>query len=258
MLEITDAEISAWVSSVLWPFFRIMAFFSIAPFFGARTVLVRLRVLFSFALALMVAPLIPEGPVVDSLSIGTLVITIQQVIIGFALGFITLLLFQVFILAGQATSMQMGLGFASMVDPSNGVSVAVLAQIYQTMVTLAFLAINGHLLLLDILVNSFYAMPVGSVGLGADKFQMLFLLGSWIFSAALSIALPAMISLLLVNIVFGILTRSAPQLNIFSLGFPVTMVLGVMIVWMTISGVLSRFNSFFVEHLEFLRTVVGA
>ena len=213
--------------------------------------------LFAFAIAILIAPFIPPGPVIDGLTIGAMLVSIQQIIIGFAIGFISMLLFQVFVIAGQATSMQMGLGFASMVDPSNGVSVSVISQFYQVMVTLAFLAINGHLLLIEILINSFYVLPVAMTGLGADKLEMLIMLGGWLLSSALSIALPAMTALLLVNIIFGILTPAAPQLNIFSLGFPVTMVIGIFITWVTIGGVLSRWNNLFVEHIEFLRALIG-
>ncbi|WP_197474781.1 flagellar biosynthetic protein FliR, partial [Oleiphilus sp. HI0079] len=141
----TDAQISAWVAGWLWPLFRIASFFMVIPIIGTQLVPMRVRIGFSFAVTLLVVPLLPPVPAVDALAFTSVYITLQQIFIGTLMGLMFVMLMQLFVVAGQMIAMQMGLGFASMVDPANGVSVAVLSQIFLVGVTLIFLAMNGHL-----------------------------------------------------------------------------------------------------------------
>jgi flagellar biosynthetic protein FliR len=190
---------------------------------------------------MVIVPLLPDMPAVDSLSLATVLITLQQLVIGVLLGFSLQMLLQIFVIAGQIIAMNMGLGFASMVDPSNGISVPVVSQIYLIMVTLLFVVTNGHLVVIEVLVNSFTTIPVGHSLPTANIWQML-MWGSWMFTSALLLSLPLMTALLIVNITFGIMTRAAPQLNIFALGFPMSLLLGLFALWISVSGFLPQYD----------------
>ncbi|MCH8551286.1 MAG: flagellar type III secretion system protein FliR [Natronospirillum sp.] len=237
MIEITDEQIASWVTHYMWPLFRILGFFAVVPIFGAQTVPMRVRVLLGFVITVAIVPMLPAMPDVEGISLENFVIIAQQMGIGVALGFMVLVMFQVFVVAGQSIAMQMGLGFASMMDPSNGVSVAILSQWYLTLITLIFVAIDGHLVVFQVLIDSFYTLPIGMTGLSEGSLMMIATMGSWMFASAFVIALPSVTALLIVNLAFGIMTRSAPQLNIFALGFPITMLMGIFIMWASFTGV---------------------
>jgi len=224
----------------LWPFFRIAAMVSIAPIYGTHTVPARVKLIIAVALTMMVAPILPKTKYIDPLSFDGLVVTFHQVLIGIAIGFMVTILFGALVTGGQIVAQLMGLGFASMMDPQNGVSVPVIGQFYTILATFVFLILNGHLILVDLLVSSFQTMPVGEFGLSADKIWQLILWSKWIFAAAVVIALPAITALLLVNIAFGVITRAAPQLNIFAVGFPITILLGFIFILVSLPYFVSK------------------
>ncbi len=257
MYEITDAQMASWVSHILWPMFRITAFFMIAPVFGSRLVPARLRVLLGGAITLLISPMLPDMPDYEGVGLQTMMVIAQQIVIGFALGFLVLMLFQVFVLAGQIIAMQMGLGYASMMDPANGISVTVLAQWYLTLVTLIFVSINGHLVVMEVLIGSFYSLPVSLNGLSPESLMEIAVWGRWFFASAVSISLPMIAALLLVNLSFGIMSRTAPAMNIFALGFPMTMMMGLVVLWISYTGVLSTIQKYMLEQVEVMKLVVG-
>ena len=255
-MDISDAQIASWVSHFLWPFFRIGAFLMIVPVLGAQVVPTRVRVGLAFMMTIAVSPILPPMPVIEVTGMESLVIIAQQILIGLTLGYVVLTILQVFILAGQTISMQMGLGFASMVDPANGISVAVLSQWYQVLVTLVFLAINGHLVVIEVMAESFDIMPVGPVSFSRESFMAVAEFGAWLFQASLMLALPAISALLLVNLTFGIMTRAAPQLNVFVLGFPITMLAGLVIVWASYWAAFPMVQELLSEHVRFMRELL--
>lgn len=257
-MQVTDADIGVWVGQFLWPMFRIAGFLSVAPVLGARTVSARIRIGLAGLLTIVVMPLMDDLPPIPALSLDVFLVVIVQVLIGVALGFVLSLLMQIFVVAGQIISMQMGLGFASMMDPANGVSVSLLAQWYQLMITLLFLALGGHLASIEVLVLSFEMLPItADAALNLD-FPLIALLGSWLFLGGLKLALPAVTALLLVNLIFGVMTRSAPQLNIFSLGFPITMVMGIFVAWITIGNIIPHFQLRLTEVLSLMQNLMQA
>lgn len=249
MLEVSSAELTAWIGAYLWPFFRIGATLMAMPVIGTRNVSVRFRVLLAILITVIVAPLLPAMPAVDPLSGEGILITFHQILIGVAIGFVFQLVFQVFILAGQIIAMQAGLGFASMMDPQSGASVPVVSQFYSVLVTLVFLALNGHHAIIEAAVRSFELMPVAAQGLHRDAMWQLVLWGSDMFAGAVSISLPAVAALLLVNIGFGVMTRVTPQLNIFAVGFPITLIVGFIVMYFTLASVLGQFEFYFVNGL---------
>jgi len=257
MIELTDEIIASWVSHFMWPFFRLASFFVIVPVLGARLVPTRVRLGLSLVMTITIYPMLPDMPIIEALEVQTFLIILDQILIGTTLGFIVFAIMQVFILAGQTISMQMGLGFASMVDPANGVTVAVLSQWYQVLVTLVYLAINGHLLTLEVVIDSFYSIPVGQGLFNVESWFMLAEFGAWVFRASLMLALPAITALLLVNISFGVMTRAAPQLNVFALGFPVTMMGGLVIVWVSYAAAAPLVDKFLDVHVLLMRSLIG-
>lgn len=254
ILQLDGAEISSWVSRWVWPFTRIAGFFMVMPLFGTRLVTQRIRLLLALATSVVITPILPPMPIIEGVGLQTMIIIAQQLLIGIALGFALEVLMQIFILSGQMVAMQTGLGMAQMVDPSNGVNVAVVAQWFLIFVNLLFISLNGHLIAIEILADSFFTIPVGSGGLSGDTLMAIAELANWMFAAAMVLALPAVASMLVVNIAFGVMARLAPQLNIFAVGFPVTMMLGLIVIWITFSGYGDQFQGLLSEIFNFMRT----
>ena len=236
------ADLLQWLVHFLLPFFRIAAFLTAVPVFGNQLVSLRIRLIIALSAAILVFPILPVLPVIDPLSLAMLFLIVEQLLIGFGLGFLVQIFFHVFVMAGQMIAMQMGLGFASMIDPTNGVSVSVLSQFYVLLVTLLFLAFNGHLVAFEVLIEGFNFLPVGGGILSQSVLYTIAAAGSWMLSSALLLALPAVTAILIVNFAFGIMTRAAPQLNIFSLGFPFTLMFGLFILWVSLSGFLPQYQ----------------
>ena len=257
-MNITGAELISWIATLLWPFMRIGAMFAAAPILSARSVPVRIRVLLAFFTAWLLVPVIPEPPVVDLISGEALIISISQVLIGLAMGFILQMVFAAFVIAGQSIATAMGLGFASMVDPQNGVQVPVISQAFLIMATLIFLALNGHLIFIEVLAKSFQNMPVGPFSPSKDALWQLVMWGSDMFVGGMLIALPAVAALLLVNLAFGVTSRAAPQLNIFAVGFPIMIMIGLAFLILTLPTITSHLSRLLTQALELIQTHIVA
>lgn len=256
MYEVGMAEISSWISGFLLPLFRIASVLMAMPIIGTQLVPLRIRLYFAVAITLAIAPVLPPmPPLVGLFSVQSTFLIAEQVILGVLLGFSLQLFFHVFIFAGQLVSMQMGIGFASMMDPASGVSVPVLGQFFLMLVTLVFLAINGHLVVFEVLAESFVTLPVGE-SLAVESYALMAGRLSWVMGAALLLVLPAISALLVINISFGVMTRAAPQLNIFTIGFPLTLILGMIIFWISTADFLAHFDRITADVLLLLRSLV--
>lgn len=256
MWEVDASVIGGWIGSFLWPFFRVGGFFMLAPIIGTMLVPGRIRLIFSIFVTLALVPVLPETPLIDSLSIGAFIIITQQILIGVAMALILQVLLQMFVVAGQLIAMQMGLGFASMMDPANGISVTVLSQFHLMLVTMIFLAMNGHLAMIEVLAASFEVLPVGAGFLSNNAIYSMVGWLSWMFAGSLLMAIPAVTSLLVVNSALGIITRAAPQLNIFAIGFPFMLLLGLCILYVTMGNYLPHFDNFTREALDIMRSIL--
>jgi len=257
LLQLTDTQISTWVATFMLPLFRVGALLMVMPVFGTALVPKRIRLYFALAITVVIAPNLPPMPPVSALDLSGLLLIAEQILVGAILGFSLQLFFQAFVVAGQIVAIQMGMGFASMVDPTNGVSVAVIGQFFTMLVTLMFLAMNGHLVVFEVLTESFTTLPVGS-GLMVNHFWELAGKLGWVLGAALLLVLPAITALLVVNIAFGVMTRAAPQLNIFSIGFPLTLVMGMGIFWIGLADILSHYQALASDALQWLRDLARA
>ena len=252
-MSFTAAEIIGIVGSYFWPFVRVSAVVMTSPVFGSRSVPTRIKLIVSLALTIIVVPILPATPVVEVLSLDSMFITAQQILIGVAIGFTTQLVFSAVITGGQTIAMQMGLGFSLMMDPQNGQQAPVLSQFYVVFVLLVYISLNGHLVLVQTLVDSFRFLPISLDTLSLNSIWQIVTWGSEIFKGAIAIAIPAIASLLVVNLAFGVMTRSAPQLNIFAIGFPLTMMLGFAVIFVTLSSVIPQTNRLFNEVTQLIR-----
>lgn len=256
MIEFDIASLEHWLRQFLWPLTRVGAFMMAAPIVGAQVVPARIRLLLALLLTMAIAPTLHDLPQPDFLSPASVVLVAQQVLIGIGMGLFLQILMHTFVMSGQIIAMKMGLGFASMNDPSNGVVVTVVSQFYLLIATLLFLALNGHLVMIEVLTDSFRTLPIGA-DIGSGRLQTLVGWGSWLFGAALLMSLPALTALLIINSTLGVITRAAPQLNIFAIGFPLMLVLGLLIMWANMASVLPQFERFSGEALNAMRAWVG-
>lgn len=181
----------------------------------------------------------------------------QQVLIGVAMGFILQLVMAAVVFGGQVIAYSMGLGFAAMMDPQNGVQVPVVSQFYLILATLLFLMFDGHLILIDILAQSFHTFPVATSGLSQSSLQEIIGWGSRMFSDGLLMGLPIVAALLMVNLGMGIVTRAAPQLNIFAVGFPMAIMIGFVLIWITLPDVMGNFQELLADGFLLIERIVG-
>lgn len=255
MITLTSAELHTWIAALLWPLTRILGLIAVAPLFGNRSVPARVKVGLGVMLALIVAPTVPALPALDPMSLPGLLILVQQFIIGLAMGFAMRIVFSAVELAGTITGMTMGLGFATFFDPQSQGQSMVISQFMVLLATLAFLAVNGHLMLLSALAESFFTLPIASSGMGAPGFEQLASWGGRIFSAGVQLSLPMVAALLITNIALGILTRAAPQLNIFGIGFPITLSVGFIVIALALPYLATPLERLFQEGIDMVQRV---
>lgn len=229
MLSFTDAQLNTWLVAFVWPLVRILGLLMAAPVFGHRSVPARVKIGLGVFIALIVSPTLPPLPEVALGSWQGLFILVQQFLIGLAIGFTMRVVFAAVELAGEIIGLQMGLGFASFFDPQSAGQTLVLSRFFNLLAMLVFLAVNAHLLVLGLLAESFTTLPISAAPLAAEGFRSVASFGSTIFVVGLQIALPLIAVLLMTNLALGILTRSAPQLNIFAIGFPITLGVGLIV-----------------------------
>ncbi|WJW74563.1 flagellar biosynthetic protein FliR [Thiohalobacter sp. IOR34] len=254
----TTAQIVGWVGDFFWPFMRIAMMLMVAPVFGGRLVPKRLRLIIALVLTAVVVPVIPQTPAVDPLSGAGLLISVQQLLIGLVMGFMLQLVFATLVVGGHLIAMGMGLGFSSMVDPQNGISVPVIGHYFITIATLLFLVLNGHLALIQVVADSFHSLPVGGEGLQRNDLWEVVAWAGRMFAGGVLIAMPVVTALLLTNIAFGVITRAAPQLNIFGVGFPITLTLGFVLLNFALPGLLPQFTGLLEDALGLLGSLGSA
>src|SRR4029079_3305731 len=210
----------------------------------------------SAALTALVVPML-EAPAIAPFSGAGFVVIAQQLLIGVAMGFALQVVFDALGLAGQLLANSMGLSFAFNVDPLRGSSTAALGQLYIILATLTFLALGGHLALLEVLVNGFTTLPVGTAGLGREGLWSMVLWGGQLFAGAIAIALSGVTALLIVNLAFGVVSRAAPSLNLFAVGFPISLVVGLLVALAGIGPMQESFKTLLAQGFEFVHALHG-
>ncbi|QHJ13609.1 hypothetical protein FX988_03875 [Paraglaciecola mesophila] len=241
-MEFSADVITQFMGDMLLPFMRISGMLATMVGLSAKTVPTTVRALLTLFITLIILPVIPPVQVDEVFSVGTFLLVIQQLIIGISLGFISTMVLNTFVLAGQVVAMQTGLGFASIVDPVNGINVPAVGQFYLILATLLFWALDGHLAMIRMIVMSFTAFPVGEAWLQPEQFREIAHWAGWMFISAVTLSLAPIVSLLIVNLAFGVMTKAAPQLNIFSLGFSIAQIMGLVIIWITMDNFTYHFE----------------
>lgn len=255
MISISSDLLQSWVSGLLWPLTRILAVIATAPLLSNRAIPQRVKIGLGLLITIIVVPTIPALPKVDVFSMNGLLILIQQLVIGTAIGFSLRILFAAVEMAGQLSSMTMGLGFASFFDPeSRGQSTAI-SQFFGILAMLVFLSINGHLILINGVVQSFTSLPISADGMTHINGMTMAMWAERIFSTGLMMGLPVVAALLITNMALGILTRTAPQLNLFGIGFPITIGMGFLILALSLPGMLKPMQHLLDESFSFITSI---
>lgn len=245
------------IADYLLPLCRVTGMFLIMAGIGVRNVPMRIKTGLVVMITLIIMPTLPPVANPDLMSGQMFLEVLLQLLIGFALGFISLMFITTFVLAGQLLATQTGLGFASMVDPASGVNVPAIGQFYLILATLLFWIFDGHLIMIQMLVFSFDTLPINGQWWDVTSYWTVIEFGGWMFATALAIALAPIVSMLTVNLSFGIMTRAAPQLNIFSIGFPITMLAGLVILWLTLDTFLFHYDKQWQYSIEYSCRLIG-
>lgn len=235
MISLTSTQIDAWIVAFVFPLTRILAFVATAPLFSSVAVPRRIRLTLGLVITVALAPALPPMPVVEPSSGIGLWILVQQLLIGVGMGFAMSIVYAAIDIAGEFISFQMGLGFATLYDPVSTAQTPVIAEFINLLALLVFLSINGHLIYVATLMQSFTVIPISITPLAANSWSNLAELGSAMFSTGLLLALPVIVALMIANIALGVLTKAAPQLNIFAVGFPLTLTGGFIAMAVTLN-----------------------
>ena len=258
MITLTLAEMNTWVAALLWPLTRILGLLATAPIFGNSSFPISVKVGLGVLLALIMAPLIPALPAADPMSMAGFLILIQELLIGVAMGFAMRIVFAAIEMAGEVASLTMGLGFASFFDPLTKGRSSAISQFMALIATMAFLAVNAHLVLLQALAESFFSMPIAATPMSAAGPYELVRWGGHIFHAGLQLSMPLVAALLITQVALGILTRAAPQLNIFGIGFPISLGVGMLVLVVVLPYLGGPIQTLFNQGIEASRTIPRA
>jgi flagellar biosynthetic protein FliR len=256
-LALNAADVSMWVSRMWWPALRVSGFVLTAPAASETVVPGRVKIVLTLALAFLLAPLVEVPAGLSIFSAAGMLAAVLELLIGVSIGMVVQLAFEALIFAGQSISLTMGLGFATLVDPQRGAQVPVLGQMFMIFGTLIYLSINGHLMLLGALAESFHTLPIGA-HVGQDFLMSVVLWGARVFDTGLLIALPAVIALVIVNLALGVVTRAAPQLNLFGIGFTITLLSGFFVLLSGLDGIMSGISALINSALMAVSDLIGA
>lgn len=234
MIGITVAQFTEMLAAFGWPFVRILSFIATEPVLGNRSVPLRAKLVLALGIAILVAPTLPPMPRVEPASAEGILILAQQIAIGVTVGFMARIIVAAAEMAGQLAGLQVGLGFAVFFNPTSSGQTPIVAQFYGLIAILVLLAMDGHHLMLTALSESFRSLPVSAQPLPAVGFRTVAEWGAEIFHTGLTISLPVVGALLVANVAIGVLTRAAPQLNLFAVGFPVTLSLGFLMLYLSL------------------------
>lgn len=212
----------------LWPLMRISGVMLVAPIIGSAYVPIRIRAVLAILLTIVALPHVDATPDVDLLSPMFFLVLLKEVVIGFAIGFVLRLVIDAAVIAGQVLAISMGLHFATVVDPQQG-GTPTLSQFYVIVASLLIVTTNAHITLIEMIAMSFQSLPIVGSTFSAESAWLVAGLAGNMFVAGLQIALPAVAAILIVNVAFGVVSRAAPTLNLFAVGFPITMLIGFIV-----------------------------
>ncbi len=245
MITLTSAQLNAWIMLLVWPLARILALIAAAPITGSQQFPVIAKIGLAVLLATLVAPTLPAPPAVDPGSLAAVILLAREILLGVGMGIAMRVVFAGVSMAGDVIGLQMGLGFAQFYDAQTSAQVPVIGQFLGLLATLVFLSLNGHLLLIAALVDSFHGVPLDSATTLTQSMLAFTLWGGMIMQAAVLLSLPLIAALLITNAALGVLSRAAPQLNIFAIGFPITIITGFIVLLLTLPYLIPAFEGLF-------------
>lgn len=230
MLNVTSDQWLQWLTIYFWPLLRVLALIMTAPILSESRIPKRIKLGLGIVITFVIAPTLPAVEDVPIVSVAALWLAMQQILIGVALGFTMQFAFATIRTAGELIGLQMGLSFATFVDPTSHLNMPVLARILDMLALLLFLTFNGHLWLISMLVDTFHTLPIGGNPVNSNAYLALTRAAGMIFLNGLMLALPIITLLLTINLSLGLLNRMAPQLSVFVIGFPVTLSVGILLI----------------------------
>jgi flagellar biosynthetic protein FliR len=248
--------LSDTIFRVLWAALRVSGVVMLAPIFGAMFIPTRIRILITMIIAFAMLPVAGTIPAYSPLSIEGFLAVAQELALGLAIGFMLKIAIEAAVTAGQLVSTGMGLSFATVVDPQSG-GMPLLGRFYLIIATLLLLASNAHLQLVQVLAQSYTLLPIGSGGLSPGAARQIADFGGLMFVGAVKLALPAMTAMMMVNVAFGVISRAAPTLNLFAVGFPITLLMGFLIILLDVDAHGTIWNGQFAETLGTLNRVLA-
>lgn len=260
MLTVTTAQMNLWIAAFIWPLTRILGLIAAAPLYGNVSVPAPLKIAFGVVLSLIIAPGLHDLPVVDPMSMAGLLILMQQLVIGLSMGFAMRVVFAGVEMAGEVIGLTMGFGFATFFDPQSQGRTSAISQFLSLLMLMLYLAANVHLMMIATLFDSFKTLPIAAGPMGAHGVQTIAAWGGLIFSSGVQLSLPIIAALLITNAALGILTRAAPQLNIFGIGFPIALGAGLVMISLALpylTSPLLRLLQNGIEQIQLITTVPG-
>ena len=250
------AYIINYFSEFMWPLARVTGVLLMSPIIGSAYIPLYIKILFSTVITAFVFPFIDIPGNIDPISFQAVIVLAQQLMIGLTIGAIIQVAFTAVMIAGENIAMTMGLGFAHMTDPVNGVTIPVVSQLLTVIASLFFLALNGHIAILQLLISSFQTLPISEL-ISTSTAIAVAEWASRMFIGALLVSIPAVTALLVINISMGLMTRVAPQMNIFSVGFPLTMMLGFIFIALSIPIAMKVFQGLLGQSFERVSVLFG-
>jgi flagellar biosynthesis protein FliR len=254
-MTLLAADIVERFYTFLWPMLRISAMLLTAPIFSLDALTLPIRIMLALVLTFFIYPMV-DWPVLDPISASGFFEIVNQLFIGAMMGLMLQVTIGAIVLAGQTIAGSMGLSMASMYDPNVG-NVPVISQFLVILSTMIFLGFGGHVIMISMIMDSFTALPIGQSVLNQASFAKVVAWSSMMFLGAVLIALPVMISLLFINIGLGIITRAAPSLNIFSVGFPASIAAGFVILIISLESIIGRMRWLWTQAFLHARDLVG-
>jgi flagellar biosynthetic protein FliR len=257
MISVTSAQLYAWIAGFIWPLSRILGLLSIAPPFSNAMIPTRVKLMLGIFISVLISPNVPALPALDPMSLPGLLVLVQEILIGLAMGTVMRMTFATVELAGQMVSATMGLSFAAFFDPTSEGQTAVISQFFSLLATLVFLSLNGHLVMLAALSESFVTLPISAHPMGTVGIHQLVLWGGSLFSMGLQLSMPIIGVLLVTNMALGVLSRAAPQLNLFGIGFPITLSTGFILIAMSLPYMITPLDRLLNNGIDMIK-LIGA
>jgi flagellar biosynthetic protein FliR len=255
MVQFTTDILMNWVVSFMWPLSRILGLFTSAPLFSISNFPMTARIGMALAISILVSPILPAQSMIDPFSLSGIASLMNQFIIGIAIGFVMRIFFTAIEMMGDLIGMSMGMSFASFYNPQTQAQTQVISQFFSMVLILLFITTDLHLVVIDSLIQSFYIVPIDQVSLNVRGFKEMAFLGAKIFSIGLQLSLPIVTALLITNIALGVLTKAAPQLNLFGIGFPVTMAVGLVMIFVSLPYMIKPFIKSLTDGIETIRFI---